>query len=210
MFAIVMSIVQFSLAISWGPHWLGFAFGLVLCLASIFALSVLIGRFMTSPFHPVVRVIWICCIAILFMLSVFWLTVYTANQNGKPSTEGFPISCGDRDYCVRITASGEDDQRQGFTPPIFSNTSLHELQSVIKNFVAAKSTKVISLSGNYSHSIYVTVFFGFIDDFYTEVVAVNETALGVNIQSFSRAGTRDFGSNEKRVKSFLAYIADVK
>jgi len=210
LFSIVMSIVQFSLAVAWGPHWLGFAFGVALCIGSIFTLSVLIGRYMTSPWHPVVRVFWIVLLVIIFMLSVFWLTIYTANEKGRPHKEGFPASCGQRDFCIRLTFANCTNGSIGQSPPIFHNTSAEDLQSAIKNFVDARSTKVVELTGNYSHSIFVTVFFGFIDDFYTQIVNLNNTALAVNLQSFSRAGTNDFGSNKERVAAFLAHLSKYK
>jgi len=119
-----MSVAQGTLAVLWGPHWLGLAFAIALFLNSAFGFACavlessdfdenhflsstfqvqlvclsravycssrrvlvgLIGRFMKSPFHPVVRVLWISALAILFMLSTFFLTVYTANHNGAPT-----------------------------------------------------------------------------------------------------------------------------
>jgi len=74
----------------------------------------------------------------------------------------------------------------------------------------------VTSTPSFIHALFVKVFFGFVDDFYTQVcsallnivslplfniaslshqvVQLNETAVAVNVQSFSRAGTNDFGS----------------
>lgn len=120
---------------------------------------------------------------------------------------GFPPACT-RESCVRLTVDNRTSHNaEGLKVPIYHNSE-EEIMTAIyvcildPNFLTTQhwlntewyeTNRMMATNSSYVHSRFITVFFGFTDDFYVLLVPSYNSSFALEIQSESRIGQKDFG-----------------
>lgn len=146
-------------------------------------------------------------------LLLLWVTLLLAIQIATPSVDAaaFPTACqpGDKPNCCRLvpTALGARDTGNLSVPVFASGVSCGSVLQATTRFVAQNDARLLvaNSSAQFVHAVFQTVTFGFRDDFYVrcERWPTNTTVL---VQSESRLGYSDFGTNLARVEAFVAAL----
>lgn len=120
---------------------------------------------------------------------------------------GFPAGCI-RESCVRLMLRNDSSHHaKGLTVPAFHNTEDEIMMAVNVCFLIFsdlffqswldewdETTRLVAKNATYVHYRFITIFFGFTDDFYVIVVPSGfNSSLAVEVQSESRMGFKDFG-----------------
>lgn len=141
-----------------------------------------------------------------------------------PAETEFPISCGERTNCARIsnTTYRADNQT---APWRVAQGGCAAVVDFARAYEKANFTSVLNTSGNgtFCHAYYTSALMGFVNDFYYLVKCdgglANGTVIGgeatgvalatlanatIWVQSSSRLGRDDFGVNTEVVENFRA------
>jgi len=120
-----------TLALAWGPHYIGFCAALVL---GLFA-SVGLGRAASSqcrcPVHPALKWIFLLFLFLLIVMCGLFLVIYLLNFGNSDIEKGFPSTCTGQDNCVRVMLYNGSYHNGDLKAPTFNNTP-HEIMRAVK------------------------------------------------------------------------------
>lgn len=204
--------VQATLAIAWGPHYFGMGIALVFGVWAFIGLSRAGTSHCQFKVHCSVKVFWYVIFFSLMLLSGSFFTIYNITNWNVQIEAGFPNQCYRQYACVRVLVNSEENVNAlNLTAPIFKNVTEQKLMKIVSNWFDIEifeTNRVIAMNSSYIHARFVTVFFGFIDDFYVMIVPYDKekNEYAVVVQSESRLGTKDFGLNYERTVLFFNYL----
>lgn len=174
--------VQATLAIAWGPHYFG------LMIAVVFGIWALVGLTRSGtaqcrfPVHVSIKVMWYLGFFTLMLLSGSFFCIYNITNWNVPIESGFPGNCYKPHACVRIVPDNDNINAQNLTSPIFHNTTREEVMNLVGRWLEIETfetNRLIARNSSYYHARFITVFFGFIDDFYILVNPYDEPTNGI-------------------------------
>lgn len=154
------------------------------------------------------------------IVTLLLLTIGVANLKIDRHLDSFPHECLPEPGCSRV--SREFNHRDELVNPsdviTVSGLTKDSLNHVIQNCVQNSEMGTIQYSAQSStsplntltHSIFVSSFFGFIDDMYLQTVDCqnNQSKFSIEVQSVLRIGQSDLGVNPQRVASMYTCIAN--
>jgi len=208
---LLLSLVQGTLAVLWGPHWVGLAVALVELIICIIGF-VWVQSLRSKPGPPSkLRFFVFGTILTLFaVMSILYLAIYVMCYTSAPATGVFPDACPKTTNCVRLTLNGSNDNQSDDIPQPIFNRTIDLVRGNISEWIESSFYVTVFSSDSLVQVRAVTTVMGFVDDFFIQIIPYDEVfdpnVYTVNLQSQSRIGISDFGVNKARVNNFLQFM----
>jgi len=155
--------VQATLAMAWGPHFIGLFIALLLGLWAFIGLARAGSIHCRYPVSCLIKVVWIIVLIVLVFFSVSFFCIYIVTSWQQPLEAGFPFNCTKPNACVRLVwNNSQNHHSENLTIPIFYNKSVDVVMNIIMDWFETEvfeTNRIIALNTNYVHARFITIFF---------------------------------------------------
>jgi uncharacterized protein (DUF1499 family) len=153
------------------------------------------------------------------MITLLLLTIKIFNLRLAQNLSSFPTQCLPDPGCARVSQqfNHRDDEVdpkdiitvEGISKEVFTTTLLDCITLDFQGTVKSEAPSTLHPENTLIHTLFVSGFFGFVDDMYLEVVDCNGASnkLSLQVQSALRIGKGDLGVNPQRVSDMYSCIA---
>ena len=160
---------------------------------------------------------------VFISLVLIFIILKVISLANKPNITSFPKKWEPSGGCSRVMV-WEDNHRDSKVNPnnVFTivRIGVSNTKDLIFSWIDKQTQAFLEFSDKnkskgFFHVNFSSIFFGFIDDMFIEVIPCTETSggaqeisLALNIQSQSRIGSTDFGTNPRRISEFLEWMSN--
>lgn len=145
-------------------------------------------------------------ILVLFILITSYfslISVIIPVLTPDPTINSFPLECPKPTNCTRVADT--QVRGEGLSVPII-NSSIIDVKNSIVEYLNSQDTEILYDTDSFIHVKFWTPLWRFMDDVSIKLFCNEDNQTVVWIQSQSRIGEGDFGTNERRVANLLTYI----
>lgn len=220
-FAGILSVAEIISAGMW-EHWMGILLAVVYLIYCSFSYWFTLQEersfiefdfdFMSRARKRTVRIIfWV--LHFVGFSTILLLILFHYIGFDKEKTQ-FPSGCDLSTNCCRLGTSSKDSvtERNIEVPVTFENITGSELMSKVKDWLNDKREDwewaYLTKETYFIQVRFISLFWGFPDDFYVQVNGTLSDIVYLYVQSESRIGEDDYDVNYDRVKDLIDYLDD--